>query len=352
MITNITGIQQIGIGVTDVYEAWKFYRKAFGVDIPMLDDDSSAELMLPYTGGQPQKRHAVLALNIRGGGGFEIWQYSGRKPQMPVFRIRPGDLGINMAKVRCRNAENTFKHLKNTGINIPAKIISDQPYSSFFYCIDPYGNVFQLVEDSYVFINTSFPTGGIMGTMIGVSDIDKSLGFYSGLLGYNKILYDRTGSFDDLDKIDESPQKYRRVLLSYDYRRMGAFSQLLGPSQIELLQVLDRNPKKIYENRLWGDPGFIHLCFDVYQMDEVISQCNNSGFPVTVDSSEKFEMGDAAGRFTYIEDPDGTLIEFVETFKIPVIRKIGWFLDLRKRNNQKPLPRLMLHALRFNRVMK
>ena len=31
-------------------------------------------------------------------------------------------------------------------------------------------------------------------------------------------------------------------------------------------------------------------------------------------------MGDAAGQFAYIEDPDGTLIEFVETHKVPLVK--------------------------------
>ena len=80
--------------------------------------------------------------------------------------------------------------------------------------------------------------------------------------------------------------------------------------------------------------------------------CADKGFPYTVDSGDKFDMGDAAGHFSYIEDPDGALIEFVETKKIPVLKKIGWYLDLKKRDAQKPLPNWMLKAMRFNRVLK
>jgi hypothetical protein len=61
-------------------------------------------------------------------------------------------------------------------------------------------------------------------------------------------------------------------------------------------------------------------------------------------------MGEAAGQFSYVEDPDGTLIEFVETHKIPVIKKIGWYINLRKRNPEKALPDWILKALSFNRV--
>ncbi|MFO7722508.1 MAG: VOC family protein, partial [Bacteroidales bacterium] len=60
---SIAGIQQVGIGVSDLYEAWKWYREALGFDVRIFDDASVAKLMLPYTGGEPRERHAVLAFN-------------------------------------------------------------------------------------------------------------------------------------------------------------------------------------------------------------------------------------------------------------------------------------------------
>ena len=68
----VSGIQQLGIGVENVAEAWKWYRKHLGMDIKVFDDSATASLMLPYTGGLPRNRHAFLALNMNGGGGFEI----------------------------------------------------------------------------------------------------------------------------------------------------------------------------------------------------------------------------------------------------------------------------------------
>jgi hypothetical protein len=61
-------------------------------------------------------------------------------------------------------------------------------------------------------------------------------------------------------------------------------------------------------------------------------------------------MGEAAGHFSYIEDPDGTLIEFVETHKVPILKKINWYMDLRNRDPKKSLPTWMVRALGFNRV--
>ena len=86
MEKEISGIQQMGIGIPNVHEAWTWYRKNFSMNIPVFEEAATAELMLPYTGGKPHDRHAVLALNMQGGGGFEIWQYTSRKPQPASFQ--------------------------------------------------------------------------------------------------------------------------------------------------------------------------------------------------------------------------------------------------------------------------
>jgi hypothetical protein len=85
-----------------------------------------------------------------------------------------------------------------------------------------------------------------------------------------------------------------------------------------------------------GDCGFIHLCFDVLDMKSKIHAEKHSFF--TVDSNNTFEMDNASGRFCYLKILMVLLIELVETHKVPILKKIGWFMDLRKRDQEKPLP--------------
>ena len=85
-------------------------------------------------------------------------------------------------------------------------------------------------------------------------------------------------------------------------------------------------------------------------MDALEAACKAKGFSFTVDSMNTFDMGEASGRFSYIEDPDGTLIEFVEAHKMPIMKKWGWYLNLKNRDPEKPLPDWMLKSLRFSRV--
>ncbi len=186
--------------------------------------------------------------------------------------------------------------------------------------------------------------------MIGVSDIDKSLALYSDILEYNKVVYDVTGTFEDLSALPGGNATFRRILLKRTQPNTGTFSELLGSGFIELIQLINDKANKIFQNRYWGDQGFIHLCFDVQDMNSLRTECEGKGFPFTVDSSNTFDMGEAAGHFSYIEDPDGTLIEFVETHKIPVIKKLGWYLNVKDRNTGKALPKWILNALSFSRV--
>ena len=349
----ISGIQQIGIGVSNVHQAWQWYRQAFGMDVPIFEDETEANLMLPYTGGKGWKRHAILAVNLQGGGGFEIWQYTGRKPEPAKFEITLGDYGIYAAKIKSKNVRKTYEAFQAKGYDLVSEVVKGPEGQEHFFMKDPFGNLFQVVPADAWFGQTKALTGGPYGCIVGVSDIEKSRKLYSDILGYDQVIYDKKGKFEDLVNLPGGDRSFHRVLLTHSQARKGGFSKLLGPSQIELVSLQDTThstPRKIYENRFWGDLGFIHLCFDINGMKALEEKCNALGFPFTVDSSNSFDMGEAAGHFSYIEDPDGALIELVETHKIPILKKLGWYLDLRKRNPEKPLPNWMLKALGLNRV--
>lgn len=351
----ISGIQQMGIGVTNVEEAWKWYIKQFGMDCRIFEDEAVAELMLPHTEGLPRKRRAVLALNLQSGGGFEIWQHTGKEPQQINEKIQIGDLGIVACKIKAKNVNQTLNTFQNSGLTVPSETVIDPSGKITFFMKDPYGNIFQIVEADDWFSEENKNTGGSYGGIIGVSDVDKSRIVYSDILGYDKVIYDKTGVFNDLAGLPGGNKKCRRVLLRRTEPFVGAFSKVLGKSEIELISTPDGPGKKIYEGRIWGDPGFIHLCYDMNGIDKLRNFCESKGFPFTVDTKKSqegnsFDMGEAAGYFAYIQDPDGTLIEFVETHKVPILKKIGWYLDLRKRDPNKSLPEWILKTLRFSRV--
>lgn len=343
----ISGIQQVGIGVPDANEAWKWYRKTFGLNVPVFNDEADAKLMTRYTQGEVRRRHAIMALNMAGGGGAEIWQYKNRVPVEADFKPQIGDFGIFAVKIKSRDVSSFHSQLTNQTISSVNKSPENTPY---FWINDPRGNQLQVIPDDSWFRPNGHLSGGVCGAIIGVSNIEKSIKLYADTLGISEVVYDKSGTFEDFFTLEGGSERYRRVLLRKKLGKEGAFSKLIGNTEIELVQALDRTPRKIFENRDWGDAGFIHLCFDALNMDALKAKCDKNGFPFTVDSDNTFDMGEAGGRFSYIEDPDGTLIEFVETHKVPILKKFGWYLNLKKRKTSKPLPDWMVSTLGWSKV--
>jgi hypothetical protein len=122
-----------------------------------------------------------------------------------------------------------------------------------------------------------------------VSDIDRSVPFYRDILGYDTLIYDKTGIFGDLQALPAGEEHYRRVLLGCSRVRDGAFLRLLGASTIELLQSLDRTPNKILKDRFWGDLGYIQICYDIQGMASLKALCAEKGFPFTVESNPRLQ---------------------------------------------------------------
>ncbi len=343
----ICGMQQVGIGNPDVMQTWRWYYDNFGLDVKIIDSEGVAERMLPYTGGKPQPRHAVLAVNLQGGGGLEIWQPKGRELNYLKEEAKLGDYGIFVCKIKAKDINVAYNFLKNNNVKCLCEPCISPDNTKHFFVKDPLNNIFDIEEDDYTFHDANKPTGGTNGVILGVSNMNKSIDFYGKILGFDKVIYDKTEIFDDFKCLPNGSDKVRRVKLGRTEKMTGPLSEIMGTAYIELVQNLTSEVKKLYANRYWGDPGFIHVCFDVRNMEIIEKEVAGYGYPFVCNSGSDFVMGDADGWFTYIEDPDGTLIEFVETRKIPIIKKLGINLNLINKPDDKPLPRVITKAIRF-----
>ncbi len=335
---NISGIQQVGIGVSNLEEAWHWYAKHFGMDLPIFNDEAEAALMTDYTGGKVHQRKAVLAMNLQGGGGFEVWQFTSRSPASSP-KVMEGDLGINSVHMRTANARKAweyFKTVKNIQLGALAK---NDIGKEFFTLTDPFQNQFKIIEDDYQFMQTNAQTGGVLGVTFGVSNMEESLALFQGVFQYGNLLSRTTDS-----------QGMERAWIKTSSQKTSAFSQLLGPTCLELVCDTQKTRPKQFENRFWGDLGFIHCCFDVQKIALLRKQSQDVGYSFTVDSENSFDMGEAAGQFAYIETKDGTLIELVETHKVPILKKLGWYINLKNKKTQKPLPRFIFKVLGKKRI--
>jgi catechol 2,3-dioxygenase-like lactoylglutathione lyase family enzyme len=348
---TIQGIQHLGVGVPNHEQAWKWYRKFFGLDIPLFNDEAEAPLMTIYTEGDVISKRAAMVLNIKGGCAMEIVCPSTFEAKHAKVDHQLGDLGIDIGFVKTPNVSNAYQFFKKNGVNVISEIEKMPNGWDTFYIKDLNDLVYQIIPANDFYTNHNHVTGGTAGCSIGVSNMDKAMSFYA-LLGYDEVVFDNKGVFEDWKSLAGGEEEFRRVLLSQKNPSGGGFSKLAGKSFIQLVEDLsDRKPLKIYADRLWGDTGFVHLGFDVRNMEALGKALQKAGHGFTCDTKDVLSMGESTKvHCTYCEDPDGTLIEMIEVYKIPIIEKLGIFLNVEKRKPSQPLPDLMLKALKFTRI--
>jgi lactoylglutathione lyase len=123
-------------------------------------------------------------------------------------------------------------------------------------------------------------------TSIRTSNIDKSINFYTGLMGL-KLLSRR-----------EIPQNDAEIAFLQDPDGKGARLELtFFRKQKNFVQAE-------YEERV-----FDHIAFEIKDMEETLSVMRKS--KVTI-SDEPYKLGPTEPVIAFIEDPDGTLIELIE----------------------------------------
>ena len=123
-------------------------------------------------------------------------------------------------------------------------------------------------------------------TSIRTSNIDKSITFYTRLMGL-KLLSRR-----------EIPQNNAEIAFLQDPDGKGARLELtFFRKQKNFVQAE-------YEERL-----FDHIAFEIKDMEETLSVMRKS--KVTI-SDEPYKLGPTGPVIAFVEDPDGTLIELIE----------------------------------------
>lgn len=119
----------------------------------------------------------------------------------------------------------------------------------------------------------------LLHTRMRVSDLDKTIQFYSGVLGLEVI------------ERKTSPRGSHLAFLKVPN----------SDEQIELTSFPPSGPVKVQED-------LVHLAFQVDNLDETIASLNAMGVKIT-DGPTKTSSG---SRFIFIDAPDGYEIELIE----------------------------------------
>jgi catechol 2,3-dioxygenase-like lactoylglutathione lyase family enzyme len=133
-----------------------------------------------------------------------------------------------------------------------------------------------------------------------VADIERSVRFYSELLGLRR-------GFEVMLEGDW----IERVTGIVGARAHCVFMESGEPVRLELLQYLSPRGERLDPNSLPNTPGLRHLAFTVDDIDALTAKLRTAGVPLV---SEPVEVPFAVGtmgrkRLCYFHDPDGTLLE-------------------------------------------
>lgn len=351
MNSVVNGMQHIGIGTADLVTTWKWYYQKFGFDIPLFDSIAEAPLMQRYTNDKVVNKRAAMVYNLQGGPAIEMIELRSEKTIEPTTEFELGDLGIFAAKIKVpsHSFDKAVARFISEGDGVMGRVEKQPNGKKSFLLKDPNDLYFQVVEGDEYFSKGPHDTAGIGGCIIGCSDIERSKQFYSAV-GYSEVEYEFEGKFEDFKGLPGGNRTFKRCLLKQVQPASGGFARFFGENTIELVQVMDREPQKILENRIWGDTGFVHLGFDVKGMQGIEERLTEMDHPFTCDSSNNLHMGQTRVHCTYVEDPDGALIELIEIYKFPVIEKWGIYLNVEKRSPMKPYPDWVIKLAKLTRI--
>ena len=132
-----------------------------------------------------------------------------------------------------------------------------------------------------------------------VSDLERSLAFYCGALGFEKAESHEIGSefarLMELDRVAVTSQFIRR-----------------GPTAIELLAFHDPSPFGERERRAVNRFGLTHLSFRVRDVAATAERIAQLGGAVVGSSLTTIDLGGTALQFVYCTDPDGVRVELMD----------------------------------------
>ena len=124
-------------------------------------------------------------------------------------------------------------------------------------------------------------------TSVRTSNMEKSIDFYTRFLGL-KLL-----------NRHEIVQNNAEIAFLQDPEEKGA--------RLEL--TLYKDQKKFVQAE-YEDRVFDHLAFEIKDMKKTISAMQKEGVTIT---DEPFKLSPHSSLIAFVEDPDGTLIELIET---------------------------------------
>ncbi len=318
----INALQHVGQGVRDVDRTYGFYKRHFGFKAKLNDLTVASKEMAAVIGSVETMR-MMMAVNAKGGGIIELIEHKSR-PIMAAPADTFGNYGIIEVGYGARNIDHVVADFQASGAEFLTPVcelsLNGGRRWRYAYLRDPDGLLLQLTEDLGPRpLQPSNPeVYGVTHVGIGVSNLERSREFYRSVLGFDRLLYELEGHMPDMDAITGGPLRMKMAILERSLPASGPLAGLLRQGVVKLVEVPDRKGKHLYAGRCWGDVGCMEVCFDVSDLRATVADMEQRGIKIYLPPVD-INMGSGSkGAAAYIQDPDGTTIEFVE------VKSIAW----------------------------
>jgi len=306
-MSTVSGIHHVAIGVRNLGIMKSFYRDVLRfAEVFAEFGETEQELMCEVVRAPHVVFGGVILKQKAGGILVELIQMTTPVPRAIRKDFRYGDIGVAKITVAVPDARASYEELKKK-VDFCSRpklaAITGWGDYSFVYCRDPEGNLVELVSMTNAEVKDGF--GGARWIGISVTNLERSISFYQKNLGFHAVIMNSHESFSGL--VDEvsggEGTRVRSCLLAATSRDDG---------MIELFEVLKPRGRSIPFSAMWGDYGFLQVCFNCDDIRDVKAHGEKLGMEFLC-APKRMEGGipDHPGEFLYGKDPDGIPIEFL-----------------------------------------
>ena len=291
----------------EVEKTLAFYRDVFGVSAQVRDFANQAVPILTNSPGVTLK---VSMLNLPGQGfNFELTQFSNVERHAAQPQI--WDPGAPHMKFLVRDLEPVVAAVKRAGTPIlttsgaPVAVKTPLGDVKAIFFRDPDGYIVEAVQ---VAPPPDAPAGNVVGAIMGltVRDLDESLKFWSGQLGWSF-----TG--DKAFSRDRALADLMGLPAGAEYR--GMMGVVPGSSARMVIAEFKGMARKPFDLRV-PDPGASGMAIRVANIEELLPKLKKEGVRVVSKDGELVLWSETL-RNVFVKDPNGLNIELVGTPSAP-----------------------------------
>jgi catechol 2,3-dioxygenase-like lactoylglutathione lyase family enzyme len=251
---------------------------------------------------QPHVLSASMIMQEEDGIIVELVQMHTPVPRSIRKDIRFGDIGVNKLTTAVADVEEFYAGNRNRLSFVSAPKSATIPQLGeygFVFARDPEGNLLEFASSSGVKNERMCSLG------VGVTDLERSLGFYQRYLGYDTVVSGPHDGFSGL--VDEISGSRGTQVLSC------ALANSNGGNMLELYEVSRPRGRSVPLNAMWGDFGMLelaHACDDIHTLTEHFL---SEGIESIHRPRSTRIKGEATGTYWYVyfRDPDGIPVEVI-----------------------------------------